>query len=293
MIISKPQIVRVYFLVFFPIIAALAAAHANAKVIGLVKGSTNASVGGETLLPDTTIFSGDRLEVNNGMAVVAFGGANRMIFQHDTVASFLQDSQRVTVLLSRGAVSLFAGESSVPARVKVGDISVAPVSGYTTLGEVAMGDGTVTVTAKDGWLQIERNGKAIIVAKGKTLKLVLRAGAQPAARASNTPTRVPPPASVQPAPTYVQEANAPGGRLSASESGVESTLAADTRGPLDAAVGTPAAPAMTPEEADTIELALYHMRHCVFPPSPYEPFFRPVGCVFPPRPHHPRGAPPF
>ena len=66
-----------------------------------VVGTMNATVGGQTLLPNTTLFSGDSLQVKDGVAVVALGNASRMVFGRDTVALFLRDSDEVTTRPSR------------------------------------------------------------------------------------------------------------------------------------------------------------------------------------------------
>jgi hypothetical protein len=137
----------------------------------------NATVGGQTLLPNTTLFSGDSLQVKDGMAVVALGGASRMVFGHDTVASFLRDSNEVTVLLGQGNVSVFHDAGGLPVRMKIGNVSVVPVSGFKTLGEVAMLNGSVVVTSKEGTLRVEGNGQAINVAKGKTITVAPGANA--------------------------------------------------------------------------------------------------------------------
>jgi hypothetical protein len=137
----------------------------------------NATVGGQTLLPNTTLFSGDSLQVKDGVAVVALGSASRIVFGRDTVASFLRDSNEVTVLLSQGNVSVFHDVDGMPVRMKIGDVSVVPVSGFKTLGEVATLNGAVVVTAKEGMLRVEGNGPAINVAKGKTITVVPEAHA--------------------------------------------------------------------------------------------------------------------
>jgi len=151
-------------------LVAVAPVFAGSAVVGSVAGTMNATVGGQTLLPNTTLFSGDSLQVKDGVAVVALGDASRMVFGHDTVASFLRDSDEVTVLLDQGNVSVFHDASGTPVRMKIGNVSVVPVSGFKTLGEVAMLNGTVIVTAKDGALSVDQgNGKVVNVAKGKTL----------------------------------------------------------------------------------------------------------------------------
>jgi hypothetical protein len=170
----------------------------------------------------------------------------------------------------------FHGENTVPLRVKVGDISVIPVSGFETLGEVAAGNGVVEVTAKDGRLRVEGNDREIIVAKGETLRLTARAGAPQAARESSVPKL--PLLSLQsmppPSPVYIRETGPSGGSLSACASGLshESSAKADeSRVALDAAVPAPSAPVMSPVTADTIGRALNPLAAYRRPPSPHKP----------------------
>jgi hypothetical protein len=146
-------------------------ALAGSAVIGSVAGSMNASIGGQSLLPNTTIFSGDSLQVRDGVAVVAVGNSSRVIFGHDTVASFLRDSNEVTALLSRGNVSMLHPNDGTAVRVKVGDVSITPAPGFKTLGEVAMLNGSIVVTTKDGALQVADHGATKNVAKGQTIVL--------------------------------------------------------------------------------------------------------------------------
>jgi hypothetical protein len=149
---------------------ATAPALAGSAVIGSVAGSTNATIGGQSLLPNTTVFSGDSVQVRDGVAVIAVGNSNRVIFGHDTVASFLRDSDEVTVLLSRGSVSMLHPNEGTAVRVKAGQISVTPAAGFKTLGEVAMLNGSVVVTAKEGALQVQDDrGSTKNVSKGQTI----------------------------------------------------------------------------------------------------------------------------
>jgi hypothetical protein len=148
-------------------------------VIGSVAGSTNATVGGQALVPNTTLFSGDSLRVNDGAAVVAMGMGSRMVFGRDTVASFERGPDAVTVVLGQGSVSMYRPEEGVALRVKVGDISVTSGKGFKTLGEVAMVDGALVVTAKEGTLRVERAGRTTEVAKGKTIAILQKAAGAP------------------------------------------------------------------------------------------------------------------
>jgi len=175
--LSKHLVVRLSLcLVLLGLVAAVPV-FAGSAVVGSVAGSMNATVGGQTLLPNTTLFSGDSLQVKDGVAVVALGSASRIVFGRNTVASFLRDSNEVTVLLGQGNVSVFHDVDGMPVRMKIGDVSVVPVSGFKTLGEVAMLNGAIVVTAKEGMLRVEGNGPAINVAKGNTITVMPEANA--------------------------------------------------------------------------------------------------------------------
>ncbi len=153
---------------------------AGSAVIGSVAGSTNATLGGQAVLPNTTVFSGDSLQVKDGVAVVAIGGSSRMVFGRETVASFLRDAKEITVLLSQGNVSLYHPNDGAGLRVKAGEISITPATGFKTLGDIAMVNGAVVVTSKEGLLRVEGNGPAVEVAKGKTITVLPKAARAPA-----------------------------------------------------------------------------------------------------------------
>jgi len=175
--LSKDRMLRVSLCLLVLGLVAVVPMFAGSAVVGSVAGSTNATVGGQTVLPNATLFSGDNLQVKDGMAVVALGSASRMMFGRDTVASFLRESNEVTVLLDQGSVSLFHDANGAPVRMKVGSVSVVPAAGIKTLGEVATLNGAVVVTAKEGTLRVEGNGKVVNVVKGKTITVVPRATA--------------------------------------------------------------------------------------------------------------------
>jgi hypothetical protein len=166
---TKNTILRVVLFTLLLGVVASVPALAGSAVIGSVAGSMNATVGGQSLLPNTTIFSGDSLQVRDGVAVVAVGNSSRMVFGRDTVASFLKDANEVTVLLSQGSVSMFHPNEGTSVRVKAGEVSVVPAAGFKTLGEVAMLNGSVVISAKEGSLQVNDRGTTKNVAKGQTI----------------------------------------------------------------------------------------------------------------------------
>jgi hypothetical protein len=145
--------------------------YAGSAVIGSVAGSLNATVGGQALIPNTVIFSGDSLQVKDGAAVIALGNGNRMALGRETEASFLREADAVEVVLGHGDVSMYQADQRTGLRVKAGDYEVAPAGGFKTLGEVAMLNGLVTVTSKEGTLKVAGAGRTMEVAQGKTVTL--------------------------------------------------------------------------------------------------------------------------
>jgi hypothetical protein len=145
--------------------------YAGSAVVGSVAGTKDAMVGGQTLLPNTTLFSGDSLQVKEGVAVIALGQGSRMVLGQHTAASFLREGDGVTALLGEGNISMYHPEEGMGMRVKIGGMTVAPAQGFKTLGEVAMLNGTVIVTTKEGKLKVEGNGPAVEVTKGKSVTL--------------------------------------------------------------------------------------------------------------------------
>ena len=203
---------------------------AGSAVVGSVAGSMNATLGGQALMPNTTVFSGDSLQVNDGAAVVAIGQGSRLVFGRETMASFLRDAGEVTVLLGQGNVSMYQAQAGVGLRVKVGTVSVLPVAGFKTLGEVAMVNGAVIVTAKEGKLRVEGNGPAVEVVKGKTITVDAKAARAPQGGAG---------AAVSSA-TALQVGSIAAGGTSAVLSGVAISRAGDAKDAATAANSTAA-----------------------------------------------------
>ena len=100
--------------------------YAGSAVVGSVAGSLNATLGGQALVPNTVIFSGDSLQVNDGAAVIALENGNRMAFGRETEASFLRESNEVEVVLGRGDVSMYQADQRTGLKVKAGDYEVSP-----------------------------------------------------------------------------------------------------------------------------------------------------------------------
>lgn len=157
----------------------LAMAVGSPDPVGSLMGSKNATLDGQAVLPHTTLLSGDSLQVKDGLALVTLDQGNRMILGSQTEASFMKEADAVSVSLTHGNVALYHPQTSQPFRVKVGDVTVTPARGVKAMGEVAMVDGLLVVTAKDGALQVEKAGTTQEVTKGRTITMATTAGSAP------------------------------------------------------------------------------------------------------------------
>jgi hypothetical protein len=235
-------------------------------------------MGGQALLPNTTVFSGDSLAVKDGAAVVAVGPGSRLVFGRETVASFLRETGEVTVLLGQGNVSLYQAAAGVGLRVKVGDVSILPAAGFKTLGEVALLNGVVVVTAKEGKLRVEGRGPAVEVVKGKTITLSAREARSPQGGAAGSGSGS---AQVSTS-TMLQLGSIAAGGTSAVLSGVAISKAGDARDAAAAADSTAAAAVAAAQAAEAAAeaaeeqaiaagCALNDLANSLGQPSPYTP----------------------
>lgn len=171
---------KLFFTLCVTLALSAVTSFAASAVVGSVAGGTNATIGGQPLMPNTTLFSGDNLHVRDGAAVVAMGTGSRMVFGRETVASFERGTDDVTVTLGQGNVSMYHPVNGMAMRVKIGDVSVLAEKGYKTLGEVAMVNGAVVVTAKDGMLRVQGPGRTMELTKGNTIEIKPTAAGTPA-----------------------------------------------------------------------------------------------------------------
>lgn len=167
------------FLLLLGIVGA-APVFAGSAAIGTVAGSLNATVSGQALLPNGTVFNGDQLQVKDGAAVIALNNGSRMTLGSQTQAKFLENSNGVAVELAEGNVSMYHPAKGSNLAVDVENYAVTPAKGYKTVGEIAMvNKNEVVLTTKEGSMHVTGNGRSFDVAQGKTVTLAAKNAAMP------------------------------------------------------------------------------------------------------------------
>lgn len=167
-------------------------AAAGPLPIGSLVGGRNALLDGQAPLPHTTVLSGDRLQVNDGLAMVTLERGARIILGRESEAAFLRETGAVKVSLARGSLSLYQPPAGGEFRVEAGGVSVTPAHGSKTLAEIVMAGGVLAIAAKAGTLRVEVSGTTREVRQGRTLTVSLAAAraAAPGASSKTHPNHI-------------------------------------------------------------------------------------------------------
>lgn len=163
-------------------------ALAGSAVVGAVAANVNATLNGAPILPDTTIISGESLEVKEGVAIVSTGHGGLLTFGRQTTVSFVQEEAGVAVQLSEGTVTVRHPATSRELVIKAGEVAIVPGEGMRTEGEIASLGGTVVVSTQEGVLRVKANGQEVEVGKGKKVTMsTQKAQAAPSPQGGGAP----------------------------------------------------------------------------------------------------------
>ena len=146
-------------------------AEGGPSVLGVLTGDVNTTVDGQPALPDGVIFSGDKLQVGNGAAVVALNRGNSVLLGRETEASLTRDAAGVTVVIDHGHLTVLQVENGMPMKLQAGEVAILPAPGFKTLGEVALMPTGVAVTARAGKMRVERRGMVREIGPGESVTL--------------------------------------------------------------------------------------------------------------------------
>jgi hypothetical protein len=136
---------------------------ASTPVVGTVQDSSSAAVRGTPLVPGTTVFSEDKIEVGaNGRALIAFPGGAQLQLQASSEAKILPPDKggRLQVEIERG-VARFRSSGQTQLDAVLADATIAPADGSASAGYIAFlsqtsaaigaeKDALVITTAHDG-----------------------------------------------------------------------------------------------------------------------------------------------
>jgi hypothetical protein len=143
------------------------------ETVGVVTLSTNTSISGSQITIGQSIFSGDRLSVEDGAAEIALGHGSKIVLSPHTSASLERDKSGITAVLDRGGISLQqSSQGGVETRIRSGNVSVVPSSGVPTHAQVFLIAGELTIGAREGAVLVDRGGEEFTVAQDTAVRFV-------------------------------------------------------------------------------------------------------------------------
>ena len=199
--------------------AGISALAGSDAVVGTLLTGNDIQVAGIPVKPGLAIMSGDNLIAGDDGGIIMVGGANRITLGAKAELSFDKSPSGVDVRLLQGGFSLYHSDKDQTAvRVKAGDVSIQPATGFVTVAEVSMGHEDLTVVDRQGLLNVQGAGKTVQLPQGRAIKFT--------ASTNRAPSQVGSPGS----PHYISlvECGAIGGVLSLVPVGVVGQLASPT-----------------------------------------------------------------
>jgi len=162
---------------------------ASTPVVGTVQDSNSAAVRGTPLVPGTTVFSEDKIEVGaDGRALIAFPGGAQLQLQASSEAKILRSSKdgRLQVEINRG-VARFRSTGQAQLDAVLADATIAPANGSAAAGYIAfLSPTSAAIGAERGALMITtaHDGASAIIPEGSTMSVRIvsdeGSGVQPA-----------------------------------------------------------------------------------------------------------------
>ncbi len=146
--------------------------RAGSPPLGVVARGVQTVVSGQPTYYDTALFNSDKVQVKDGgLAIVKLMGGGVVVLHAQTAATFRRQKDGVAVELDHGSLSLVEPSKASPIGVRAAGVRVEPVHGFRTLGDVALLNQRLSVTAREGHIHVYGRGMATEIAKGKTITL--------------------------------------------------------------------------------------------------------------------------
>jgi hypothetical protein len=149
---------------------------ATNPVVGTAGPSQGATVRGAGLLPGTTLFSGDFVDVGSrGDAALSFGRGSMVRLSEETTLRLEKGDNRVAFELLRGRVA-FRSSEQLPLEAHLADANIRSANGLAAVGVMAFrSPKVVVVLAERGSLLIStaHDAKSVSLREGESVEMRL------------------------------------------------------------------------------------------------------------------------
>jgi hypothetical protein len=174
------------------LIAAMAfPGYGSPVAIGVVQGSTDSQVRGINLVPGTTLYSGDVVQVGSeGSTQISFGGSSELVLLQNSRAQVTQTTAKSPVQIDmQDGFAKFRSSSTAPIVAMLGDATIRAANGNAVGAIKITGSDSALISAEKGSLVVTTAGDAAstTVPEGMALNVALAPDA-PAGTTANSGT---------------------------------------------------------------------------------------------------------
>jgi hypothetical protein len=151
--------------------------YGNPVAIGVVQGSTDSQVRGANLIPGTTVYSGDIVEVGSGGSTqISFGGSSELVLLQNSRAQVLQAAAKSPVQIDvEGGFARFRSSASALVVAMLGDATIRAANGDAVGAVKITGSDAALISAEKGSLVVATtdNATSTTVPEGMALNVSL------------------------------------------------------------------------------------------------------------------------
>ncbi len=162
----------------------------SGSVAGTVGTSQAATVRGAGVLPGTTIFNGDVVEVGaKGDAAISFGRGSMARLGEQTTLRVLKIDNRIALDLTRGRVS-FRSSEQLPVETRLADASIRSANGLAAVGVLFIRSAnSAMIFAEKGTLLVTtaHDSRSATLREGESVEVKLETPPQPYVTPSGAP----------------------------------------------------------------------------------------------------------
>ncbi len=151
-------------------------AWGDINVVGNVTGSQSATVRGTGLVPGSTIFNGDTIEVGaRGNARILLAGGSQVQVSENSQVSLARSAGKVQLTIDRGLAVFRTGQDS-PVEALLADATVRAANGQTAVGIINVrSPRSALIAAHKGMLEIRtaHDAKSMTLREGEGMEVTL------------------------------------------------------------------------------------------------------------------------
>jgi hypothetical protein len=152
--------------------------YGNPAAVGIVQGSNDATLRGTNLIPGTTVYSGDVVQVGeNGNAQIALGGNSQLVLAQNSMAELRHSSAKEPIQIDvQNGFARFRSSAASPVIALLGDATIRSANGDGIGAIKITGANSALISAEQGSLVVTpaNTSTATTIPQGMVLTVTMQ-----------------------------------------------------------------------------------------------------------------------